>query len=52
MNLDDIIEQHLDRNQTAAQLTTTNGLAHGSQGWEPSNLVLVMLELGPRQCAL
>jgi hypothetical protein len=42
MNLDEIIEQHLDSNNASGHLAPSNGiLAQASQGWEPSNLVLV-----------
>ncbi|KAG9067424.1 hypothetical protein KI688_012207 [Linnemannia hyalina] len=41
MNLDEIIEQHLDSN-ASGHLAPSNGiLTQASQGWEPSNLVLL-----------
>ncbi|KAF9362080.1 hypothetical protein BGX26_004165 [Mortierella sp. AD094] len=39
MNLDEIIEQHLDSNNSSSQLAGSN--AQASQGWEPNNLVLL-----------
>ncbi|KAG0294707.1 hypothetical protein BGZ96_000616 [Linnemannia gamsii] len=42
MNLDEIIEQHLDSNSASGHLASSNGiLTQASQGWEPSNLVLL-----------
>ncbi|KAG0369768.1 Pep3/Vps18/deep orange family-domain-containing protein [Gamsiella multidivaricata] len=43
MNLDEIIEQHLDSNQASGHLGSSNGgiITQASQGWEPNNLVLL-----------
>jgi hypothetical protein len=42
MNLDEIIEQHLDSHNASGHLPPSNGIhTQPSQGWEPSNLVLV-----------
>ncbi|KAF9575733.1 hypothetical protein EC968_001923 [Mortierella alpina] len=42
MNLEEIIEQHLDRNQGSGHPGASNGIiTQTSQGWEPNNLVLL-----------
>ncbi|KAF9189184.1 hypothetical protein BGZ51_009790 [Haplosporangium sp. Z 767] len=42
MNLDEIIEQHLDNNHVSGHLGASNGnITQTSQGWEPNNLVLL-----------
>ncbi|KAG0306462.1 hypothetical protein BGZ98_002342 [Dissophora globulifera] len=42
MNLDEIIEQHLDSSQGGGLLGHSNGLiTQASEGWEPNNLVLL-----------
>ncbi|KAF9428590.1 hypothetical protein BGZ94_001853 [Podila epigama] len=41
MNLDEIIEQSNDTNVISGHLVGSNGIGQASQGWEPSNLVLL-----------
>ncbi|KAF8953441.1 hypothetical protein CPC16_003759 [Podila verticillata] len=41
MNLDEIIEQTNDSNAYSSHLVGSNGIGQASQGWEPSNLVLL-----------
>ncbi|KAG0340489.1 hypothetical protein BG000_011872, partial [Podila horticola] len=41
MNLDEIIEQSNDSNAFSGHLAGSNGIGQASQGWEPSNLVLL-----------
>ncbi|KAG0029033.1 hypothetical protein BGZ81_004192 [Podila clonocystis] len=41
MNLDEIIEQSNDSNAFSGHLAGSNSIGQASQGWEPSNLVLL-----------